>query len=79
MHTEFGGHIEYIQPELEQQFSEIMADFEEKHKKGEEAIEPEIYDFLAQLDDDLLSITYSEKTSVPFECSEVHIRYKLCN
>ena len=56
-----------------------MADFEEKHKKGEDAIEPEMDDFLAHLDDDLLSITYSEKISVPFACSEVHIRYKLCN
>ena len=80
MYTEVGGHIGYIRPELEQQFDEIMAEFEETHTKGEDAIEPEMKDFLAQLDDDdLLSITYSEKTSVPFACLEVHIRYKICN
>ena len=80
MYTEIGGHIGYIRPDLEQQFDEIMAKFEEKRKKGEEVIEPEMDDFLAQLDDDdLLSITYSEQTSVPFACLDVHILYKICN
>ena len=80
LYTEIGGRIGYIRPELEQQFDELMADFEDRRNKGEEAVEPEIDDFLAQLDhDDLLSITYSEQTSVPFACLDVHIRYQICN
>ena len=57
-----------------------MANFEDKYKEGGTVIEPEMDDFLAQLDDvGLFSITYSEQTSVPLACLDVHIRYKICN
>ena len=42
MYTKIGGHIAYIQPDLELQFDEVMADFEEKRKKGEEVIEADV-------------------------------------